>query len=930
MDLPTRLDYALFQLTPTRTRFDLVLFFRGNSEKLASGLFEPFISHLKIARDEISKGGYSITLRPPNRDASWFTKATFERFVRFVSTPAVLERFVSLEKEILQIEVSIQANELSNASVPGQVEQGSEDGNIRKSSDSSKLKGELERHNDTEQEENSKIQLQRLLGTRKALLRKEQAMAYARGLVAGFEVDSIDDLISFADTYGASRLREACINFKELCKKKHGDGLWMEELAAMEACSPSELSLLGTSGIVLANETITPNQSVLLNFTSNGNPRPNESLDMSKSDSTASRASSDGKKDDNLPAKVQVPITWPNQLPQYMYGFQGPIQQLPPYQGYPFPPMHPHYAGNMQWQGDYHRNHKSSSRKKENFLNRKGSEHSEEDGQTESSDSDFGSDSDSIIQQEKNSSTEHSYRKKHRTKSSRTVVIRNINYITPKRRNGEKSGGSGESSSDENEFIDQDSFKKVDDAVGLLKKSRKSNSSNKKNRDANKNLHVANGSNDASDQDFDNNSVADVSKRGKGNENWDAFQNLLMRDEDATVNGVERMHSMDVRDEELIVRSSEGGISSATSSAVDPESEKVPKQRIIAADSFVVNEREGGSEHRAKLEGFENEENFRSVLKRGDCTDADLLFSQAPKESSCHFDDIVSAADSSIIKTAKAEDWFVANHSGKPENQQSTREHAIFDGDMSVGDHFQIEKHRKDVLIDDSFMVQSQPATDDLYDSQWRTDISMVAGLTSAANPGNVAANVSQDKHEVCEPDDLCMVLERESKFESVNNSWNVDHGVDVTLEEANRRFSDAEDKRLSSNSEASVVKNNEVDGAKYPGTDAKSKVTRGLIGKTKPELISKSRKPFVSRPAVQKSTLEKEEEIRKKMEELAIQRQKRIAERTAASGLAPVVCKKVPLQSKTTKGSITADKNRTRSAAQETNKIVSSRIGAS
>lgn len=72
----------------------------------------------------------------------------------------------------------------------------------------------------------------------------------------------------------------------------------MEELAAMEACSPSELSLMGTSGIVLTNETITPNQNVLLNFTSNGNLEPNEPLDASKSDSTVSRASSssDGKK----------------------------------------------------------------------------------------------------------------------------------------------------------------------------------------------------------------------------------------------------------------------------------------------------------------------------------------------------------------------------------------------------------------------------------------------------------------------------------------------------------------------------------------------------------------------------------------------------------------------------------------------------------
>ena len=37
----------------------------------------------------------------------------FYRFVRFVSTPAILERFASLENEILQIESSFQANALS-------------------------------------------------------------------------------------------------------------------------------------------------------------------------------------------------------------------------------------------------------------------------------------------------------------------------------------------------------------------------------------------------------------------------------------------------------------------------------------------------------------------------------------------------------------------------------------------------------------------------------------------------------------------------------------------------------------------------------------------------------------------------------------------------------------------------------------------------
>lgn len=36
------------------------------------------------------------------------------RFVRFVSTPEILERFMRLEREILQIESSIQSNECSN------------------------------------------------------------------------------------------------------------------------------------------------------------------------------------------------------------------------------------------------------------------------------------------------------------------------------------------------------------------------------------------------------------------------------------------------------------------------------------------------------------------------------------------------------------------------------------------------------------------------------------------------------------------------------------------------------------------------------------------------------------------------------------------------------------------------------------------------
>ncbi|KAI3708209.1 hypothetical protein L2E82_37358 [Cichorium intybus] len=78
MDSKRRLDYALFQLTPTRTRCDLVICSGDCKEKLTSGLLEPFIAHLNIAKYQISKGGYSITLSA-SVSASWFTKFTLER-----------------------------------------------------------------------------------------------------------------------------------------------------------------------------------------------------------------------------------------------------------------------------------------------------------------------------------------------------------------------------------------------------------------------------------------------------------------------------------------------------------------------------------------------------------------------------------------------------------------------------------------------------------------------------------------------------------------------------------------------------------------------------------------------------------------------------------------------------------------------------------
>eukprot|EP01018_Ginkgo_biloba_P039504 Gb_19644 [translate_table: standard] len=102
------LDYAAFQLSPKRTRCEAFVSTRGRIEKVASGLLKPFLLHLRAAEEQMDQSGHLIKLelKPENQNASasWFNKATFERFVRFVRNPEMLERINTVEAEMAQLE----------------------------------------------------------------------------------------------------------------------------------------------------------------------------------------------------------------------------------------------------------------------------------------------------------------------------------------------------------------------------------------------------------------------------------------------------------------------------------------------------------------------------------------------------------------------------------------------------------------------------------------------------------------------------------------------------------------------------------------------------------------------------------------------------------------------------------------------------------
>ncbi|KAK7327924.1 hypothetical protein VNO77_22017 [Canavalia gladiata] len=943
MDFKAILDYALFQLTPTRTRCELLVFCGGHHQKIASGLFEPFVSHLKFLKDEISKGGYSIKLLPPTNGAFWFSKATFERFVRFVSTPAILERFVSLEKEILQIESSFQANALSmSTATPDEGITLQTNVITRRLSDSSKLNDVLEGV-DNKEEENSKISLQRLLESRIALLRKEQAMAYTRGLVAGFEIDSIDDLIYFANAFGAVRLREACINFKELWKKKHADDLWIKEVAAMQSSLPSALSLsAGTSGIILANDITTHDQNTKSNSSKDSTPSSDENVFLETSNSAALNK----KEDVNLPtpdqkpshaANVHMSIPWPYNVPPYMYNLQNPIPQMPSYQGYPLANMQsvpPYLLRNMQWSSDPGVNQKLSQTKKEKSPYKKKGPEEYEDQQTESSDPDSESESDS--DEHKNSS--HSSkddvkRKKHRRKSSGTVVIRNINYITPKRRNGNEGGVSDESFEDD-DGIDEETIKqKVGVALESLQKVHKvEKRSNGKKAVA---RHKVTKSSDTAEEDLTEN-LSDASDGGNKNDNWNAFQNLLKIDEGTGTDGAERMQPIDVQDEHFVVRNSEENMPYAATSSPNLDFKEVLKNPKVPNDSFIMTHRDGGNEDRSKMD--EHVANCGPVRKSRDNIGEEILLSHRSNEPRNELGDPLSTfvADSLETKGRTADDWFIVDNLEKTRSSDPTIVPTMFDGDYPLSlanDGSHADKRNERTLIDDSFMIQGHLVDNDLSNLQWKTDISMVADLTASNKLESdiAASNANHALSKNQEPNDLFVVLQRDSGLDSVEASRSMDYEIDFSFSETDRRSS-IDDSHVNVNNELPVspkktnMNKSKVSGTRNSEKEEKSKALRGSFGRGKSELISRTKKPSLpSRPIVQKSKREQEDEIRKKMEELASERQRRIAERTASSGLARA--KKDHIEGKTTRISAKSDKNKTQPIKETTNKITSVKV---
>nr|QFR35786.1 erect panicle 2 protein [Jansenella griffithiana] len=206
MESDAPLDFALFQLSPRRQRCELVVSGNGRTEKIASGSVKPFVAHLRAAEEQASAQPPPPAIRLQlGRPAPWFTKGTLERFVRFVSTPEVLELANTYDLEMSQLEG---ARKIYAQGGTGDATLGGAAKNVT-ASVAAAAAADI-----------TKKELLRAIDVRLSALKQDLAAACSRASSAGFNPNSVSEVLLFASHFGANRLSEACTKFMSLCQRR--------------------------------------------------------------------------------------------------------------------------------------------------------------------------------------------------------------------------------------------------------------------------------------------------------------------------------------------------------------------------------------------------------------------------------------------------------------------------------------------------------------------------------------------------------------------------------------------------------------------------------------------------------------------------------------------------------------------------------------
>ncbi|XP_054805701.1 COP1-interacting protein 7 isoform X2 [Prosopis cineraria] len=830
-----RLDSAVFQLTPTRTRCDLVIIVNGKKEKIASGLLDPFLSHLKAAKDQMAKGGYSIILEPDHDGASWFTRGTIERFVRFVSTPEILERVYTIESEILQIEeaiaiqggttIGISSQEENQVKHAENTEGASERTTSKNLQDTNEEKAIVlykpeaqppEANGTTQSEGNSKVQLLKVLETRKSVLQKEQGMAFARAVAAGLDIDCLPALMSFAECFGASRMMDACKKFMDLWKRKHESGQWLEIEASEAIRNRLDFSPVNTSGIILSSMAAASHTE--LDSENNG------------------KASADVPPVDCQPsAGHQENIQ--GQFPHHMYPswpINSPPGTVPVFQPYPMQgmPYYQNYPGTPYMQPIYSPVEDPRLKSGQNMGRRRHSM----DGRYNNTESEPW---DELNIEGECSQTGERQKKSSRSgrQKSGTVVIRNINYIT-KTENSSGSGSDSDSGSENNEDRDTHEYVK-----------------NPKRRGSGKESFKRLNSSDREEVELGNDADGG---------HWQAFQNCLLRDVD------EDRHAIDQDQFEV------------------GKGDHLRRKKHIAVNDPLVS----SEQNRHEIQGGDSIDMHaisRGLTHMPKTANDEVLLSRRATQSGggMSLDDVQSSEIDGrrvVYRRTANDDFIILKQESQSGNAHPSSDLEAVNG-LGYSNNNLERKSLRD-MNDDSYIVEYRSIQVSGAGDNERKAIDIDCELPMVHQKAERLSSELRN-HSNYQPDELSLMPERGSERGSLGYDPALDYEMEARAEVDTSR---AKNKELSADTKP---------GSKRLEKEQKSKLTlnssdrkknvgpirRGKNSKLSPldEARARAEKLRNYKADLQKMKKEKEEEELKRLEALKIERQKRIAARSGS-----------------------------------------------
>ncbi|XP_043698861.1 uncharacterized protein LOC122649687 [Telopea speciosissima] len=237
IDFDTPLDYAEFQISATKNRYDAFVCGNKTVEKLASGLLEQLVLHLPEAKDAHSKGmvdNFKLLLPGNLRGSAWFSKSTLLRFIHIVGAPELLEAANAIEDEMSQLEEARRFH-LSLYT------QGHQDHSRNSETDCCNLEDSeltMKLQNQNTSSDATKNELLRAMDLRLTVLSQELLSAFSRAADATCSTKQIANLVAFAEHFGAVDLRKCLFKCLTLSQKNQTTASQLEQSTS----SPASLS----------------------------------------------------------------------------------------------------------------------------------------------------------------------------------------------------------------------------------------------------------------------------------------------------------------------------------------------------------------------------------------------------------------------------------------------------------------------------------------------------------------------------------------------------------------------------------------------------------------------------------------------------------------------------------------------------------------